>query len=151
MKKIITALILILILLFFTTGCTKEKFYLDSKFYKESKYIDLTKDEYNSLNDENYIIYTYNSYCNFKIPCDNIFKETMDKYNLSFYSMPYSDLKETELYNTVKFAPSVIIIKNKKVVAYLKADSDDDYDKYQDSESCTNWLESYIYLEPQST
>ena len=75
----------------------------------------------------------------------------MDKYNLSFYSMPYSDLKETELYNTVKFAPSVIIIKNKKVVAYLKADSDDDYDKYQNSESFTNWLESYIYLEPQST
>lgn len=149
MKKIITALILILLL--FTTGCTKEKFYLDSKFYKESKYIDLTKAEYNSLTAENYIIYTYNSYCNFKIPCDNIFKETMDKYNLSFYSMPYSDLKETELYNTVKFAPSVIIIKNKKVVAYLKADSDDDYDKYQNSESFTNWLESYIYLEPQST
>ena len=65
--------------------------------------------------------------------------------------MPYSDLKETELHNTVKFAPSIIIIKNKKVVAYLKADSDDDYDKYQDSESFTNWLESYIYLEPQST
>ena len=76
----------------------------------------------------------------------NISKETMDKYDLTFYSMGIWEAQNTYVYNTVKYAPSIIIIKDKKVIAYLDAESDEDLIKYQDSDEFEKWLDKYIHL-----
>jgi hypothetical protein len=70
----------------------------------------------------------------------------MTKYNISFYSVPFDEMKESYLYKKVKYAPSVIIIKNGKVIAYLDADKNADLAKYQDDEAFKNWISKYIYL-----
>ena len=70
MKKLIIILLPLLIL----TGCKKqEKINLTNKYYNEGKFITINTLE--NLEEETYILYTYNNYCTFEIPCDKIFKE----------------------------------------------------------------------------
>jgi len=151
MKKILTIFIVIFSIIILV-GCDKEeddgsKIHLDDKFYGKSEYIKIKADEFNKLKDNTYIVYTYNSYCSLKVPCETIFKEVMDKYKLTFYSLFSDEAKKTFVSETVKYAPSIIIIKDKKVVAYLDANSDEDLDKYQDSDQFEKWLGEYIYFE----
>ena len=85
MKKLLVLLTLLIII----TGCNKKdqsgKFYLDDKYYTNGSYINATKDELEQLqkNKASYLVFTYNSYCTFKIPCDNVFEEVMKKYKIS--------------------------------------------------------------------
>ena len=140
MKKVLIFLSLILLL-----GCTKkiDKFYLDDKYYGKSEFI---KIDSNNIPTGNYIIYTYNSFCAFPIHCETIFKEFMDKNNISFYSMPFEELKKTKFHDKVIYGPSILIIKDNELIAYLDAESDDDIPKYQDVDAFTNWITTYIYI-----
>lgn len=143
MKKILILLIILL------TGCQKNnttKLHLEEKYYKESKYIEVSAKDIEKLKNETYLIYTYNNYCSLKIPCDTIFKKVMDKYNITILSIPYEETKGLFIYKTVKYAPSIIIVQKDKVVAYLDPDNDDDYNKYQDENEFEKWLNNYIYL-----
>lgn len=154
MKKILT-IIVVIFSIFLLTGCKEEnhnegdgsKIYLDSKFYKKSEYIKIKADEFNELKDGSFVVFTYNSFCSLAKPCDEVFKEVMDKYHLSFYSMGIWEAQNTYIYDTVKYAPSIIVIKDKKIIAYLDAESDEDFSKYQDADEFESWLGEYIYLE----
>ncbi len=139
MKKLIILLLPLLIL----TGCKKqEKVRLTEKYYNEGKFITINSLE--NLEQETYILYTYNNYCSFEIPCDKIFKEYMEKHKIDFLSMPFKEFKNTKLYGKVKYAPSVIIVKEGKVIAYLNANKDQDLNKYQDVHEFENWINKYI-------
>ena len=145
MKKIV-----LLIAIFLLTGCIfnkQEKFYLNSEYYNKGEYIKLNNIELENIKNDSMIIYTYNNFCNLPIHCENIFKEFMDKYKIDFVSIPFSDFKMTSFYKDVSFAPSIIVVNNGKVIDYLKADSDNDYDKYQKEEVFEKWLSEYIYFE----
>ena len=144
MKKIV-----LLIAIFLLTGCVfkQDKFYLDDKYYNNGEYIKINGSDLEKIKNESMIIYTYNNFCNLPIHCENIFKEFMDKYKIDFISIPFSELKNTSFYSNVSFAPSIIIVNNGKVIDYLKADSDSDYNKYQKVDVFEEWLSEYIYLE----
>lgn len=143
-KRIVLILAIIVL-----TGCFNQnsKFYLEDKYYQEGKYIEININDYKNIENEIFILFTYNSYCQFSVPCDQVFLTTMRKYNISFLSMPYDEFKKTNLHDTVKYAPSVIIVKNGKIVTYLDSESDLDIDLYQDDSKFENWLKKYIYLE----
>lgn len=70
----------------------------------------------------------------------------MDQYEVRFLSIPFEDFKNTNFYNKVKYAPSIIIVKKGKVISYLDANSDDDLNKYQDVDVFSEWIKKYIYL-----
>ena len=147
MKKV---LLLLTIVLFIFTGCEKEdRFHLDDKYYGNYKFIDIDNTKIDELqkNKASYLVFTFNPYCTFQKPCDEVFEEFMKTYNISIYNIPFDEFKETELYEKVKYAPSVIAINKGKIVAYLDANSDEDYDKYQEVEEFKEWIEKYVYLE----
>lgn len=142
MKKLFLVLLIILMV-----GCKNEstnKFYLDDKYYGEGKFAEVNG---NDLRNENYVVYIYNNYCSLNISCDTIFKKVMDKYNLTFLSLPFEEAKNTFIYSSVKYAPSIVIVRGKKIVAYLDVNSDNDYSKYQNTNEFEKWLNKYIYLE----
>ena len=148
MKKVILLIILILLV-----GCSKkDRVYLDDEFYGQSKFIKISEEKIEELKDikSTYVLYTYNNFCTMPIPCEDIFEEFMDKNNISFYSIPFSKFKNTYLHETIKFAPTIAIIKNGKILNYLDANSNKDYDYYQDVNKFTNWMTNQIYLEAQS-
>ena len=143
MKKIV-----LLIAIFLLTGCIFKpgKFYLNDQYYNQGEYVKLDSVSLENIKDNSMIIYTYNNFCNLPIHCENIFKEFMDKYQINFISIPFSEFKKTSFYTNVSYAPSIIIVHDGKVIDYLKADSDNDYDKYQKVDVFEEWLSDYIYF-----
>jgi len=150
MKKYL--LIIVLIIPFILCGCTdkNEKIYLSDKYYRDGVYLDVHSSDIDNLKNDNYLLFIYNPYCNFKIPCDKVFEETMDKYKIDILSMAIEEYKKTELFNTVRYAPSILVIKKGKIIAYLDANNDDHLDLYQDSNKFEEWLSKYVYLEKKS-
>lgn len=146
MKKIYYLIFCILIL--FTTGCNKntQKFTLDKKYYNTGEFIKVKSDDLLKLDNENYILYAYNNYCAFAIPCENVFKEFMSKYKIDFLSISFKEFKKTKFYKKIKYAPSIIIIKEGNIVAYLDPNSDDDIDKYQDANKLEEWIKEYVEI-----
>ena len=146
MKKILILLTILIII----TGCknSNKKIYLDDEYYDNGSYIEITKEKLDELqnNKSSYLVFTYNSYCTFKVPCDNIFEEVMKKYNISIYSMPYELIKQTFIHDKVTYAPSIIIINKGNIVTFLDPEKDDDLNKYQDANEFEKWLGKYIYL-----
>ena len=146
MKKILILITFIVLL----TGCDKkiEKFYLDEEYYNEGKYIEVTKEQISDLKDKkaSYILFTYNSYCSFSVPCDNVFENVMKKYNIDVYSIPYEEGKKTYIKDTIKYAPSVLIINKGKIIAYLDPEKNEDVNKFQEEKEFEAWLDKYIYL-----
>lgn len=143
MKKFI-----IIIMCLFLTACTNSsKFSIEKEYYKESKFINVKSEDIEKLkeNKKSFIVFTYNNYCILETPCDEVFKKVMDKYSLSFLYLPYEEMKNTFIYNEVKMAPSVILIKEGNIVAYLDAESDEDLPKYQDVDEFDKWLNSFIF------
>lgn len=150
LKKII--LITLFIPLLF--GCTKKinqndnikRIYLSDKFYNKGEFIEIKNIDLNSLSNNTYILFTYNNYCTLPIPCEDIFKKFMSTYKIDFLSIPFSEYKNSIFYDKVKYAPSILIIKDNQIIAYLDANSDSDLNKYQEVEEFSKWLDKYIYF-----
>ncbi len=143
MKKIILLIIILLLV-----GCTNNKeFHLTDKYYNNGDLISITAQEIPS--NESYILYTYNNFCALPIHCETIFKEVLEKYKIDALSIPFDEFKNTNFYKEVKFAPSVLLIKDGEIITYLKSDSDDDYDKYQKVDEFEKWVKKYIILEKE--
>ena len=144
-KKIILLIFIIILL----CGCNKKDnnvFSLDSKYYNKTEFIKVSSTELDKLSKESFLLFTYNNYCTLKIPCENIFSDFMKEYKVGIVSIKFEDFKNTKYYNDVKYAPSILIIKEGKVIAFLDADSDDDINKYQDVSEFKNWVSKYISL-----
>lgn len=142
MKKVV----LLLLTIFLFIGCTNnEVFSLSEKYYNNGDYISISSEEISD--NESYLLYIYNNFCALPVHCENIFKEAMEKYKIDVLSMPFDDFKNTNYYKKVKYAPSIIIVKNGEIISFLDANSDRDLDKYQDANKFINWLKEYIYLE----
>ncbi len=148
MKKIFIIMLSFLIL----TGCKlnqndgKERMYLSNQYYNKGEFIEIKSSDLLDKINDTYVLFTYNSYCNLPISCEDIFKSFAKKYDIDFISISFEEFKNTKFYNTVKYAPSIIIIKNNEIVDYLDANSDKDLNKYQDQKEFESWLDNYIYF-----
>ncbi len=144
MKKILITLSILLVL----CGCQKkeniEKFYLNDSYYETSGLREIKVDDLND--NDSFLLFTYNYYCSLAIPCDEIFKSFSENENIEILSMSIDEFKKTSYYKTVKYAPSVLIIRDGKIVTYLDAEKNSDIEKYQDVEKFTEWVEKYIYF-----
>lgn len=152
MKKVGYVLIPILVALIIVFGyilLNKKditKYYLDDKYYNNGTFIELNATELDNMTG-NYVVFTYNYYCQFATPCEDIFKEYMEKYKIDFLSIPFEQFKNTKLHETVIYAPSIILVNDGEIVDYLSTDNDDDIDRYQDLEKFEDWINQYIYIE----
>lgn len=140
--------IVIGIIIFNKNEYNGEPFYLNDKYYSTGNFIMTDAKELEELIDkkETFLLFVYNNFCTLPIPCETIFLDGIKDYKIDALQITFDEFKNTNLYNTIKLAPSFIIIKDGKIIDYLKADSDDDLDKYQDIEEFKNWLNKYILL-----
>ena len=150
MKKIFIIVLSILLLV----GCThkmnqdddKKRIYLSDSYYNKGEFINIESKELLDKVNDTYLLFTYNSYCNLPVSCEEIFKSFAKKYKIDFLTIPIDEFKNTKFYKTVKYAPSVMIIKNDEIIAYLDAESDVDLNRYQNLEEFESWLDNYIYF-----
>lgn len=66
------------------------------------------------------------------------------KNHVSFYYLTSDYVKDTSVYETVKFFPSVIIYKDGKIVNFLKYDSDEDKEFYKSYEGFEKWIRANV-------
>lgn len=148
MKKTFIIMLSFLVL----TGCKlnqndgKERIYLSDNYYNKGEFIEIKSNDLLDKANDIYVLFTYNSYCSLPVPCEDIFKSFAKKYKIDFISIPFEEFKNTKFYETVEYAPSIIIIKNNEIVDYLDANSDKDLNKYQDQKEFESWLDNYIYF-----
>lgn len=149
-KILIGILILVLIITLVILFVPKNsKFYLDEEYYNtEEEFITIESDKLKELvdNKSSFVVFTYLPYCTFSVPCDVIFKTFLTNNKMSFYSIPYDELDSVKEFKKIKYAPSVIIVKEGKIVKYLDANSDEDLSKYQDVKEFTSWIKKYIKI-----
>ena len=153
MKKIIiilVSLIIFIVALVFVFTLNKDKKFLleDIHYNTEERFIKIDSKELNKLmNDKkSFVVFTYLPYCTFSVPCDVIFETFLNRNNMSFYEIPYDEFTEVKKFKDIKYAPSVVIVKDGKVVTYLDANSDDDIEKYQNADTFGDWITKYIKL-----
>jgi hypothetical protein len=60
--------------------------------------------------------------------------------HLSFVYMTSDYVKDSSLYQTVKYFPSVIIYKNGEIAKYLRYDSDEDKEFYKSYDGFEKWM-----------
>ena len=68
------------------------------------------------------------------------------KNHVSFYYLTSDYVKDTSLYKTVKYFPSVITYKDGKIVNYLHYDSDEDKEFYKSYEGFERWFKANVEL-----
>ena len=99
-----------------------------------------------SLENESFLLFTYNSFCGMAKPCEEVFDAVLKKNKIDYISIPIESFRKTKYHDTVKLAPSFLIIKDGKIVSYLDAENDDHIKYYQNEDDFEKWLSNYIFL-----
>lgn len=148
MKKRIVIILLFIITLvlaaFVILKKNTNKIDLSSKYYGSGEFIEATSEDLLEKKEENYVLFVYNNYCIFKVPCDEIFLSYMKKNKVDFLSMTFEEFKKTSFYDEVSYAPTVLVIKKNNIVAYLDAEKDEDAIRYQSVDEFSKWINKYI-------
>lgn len=146
MKKIKVFLLILVII--FLTGCNNKQVPLEDKYYHNSEIIEIDKDGYSNLikDKENFVMFIYQPMCITSNNFEKILNDFSNEYQITIYKMPYSLVKDTSLYDTIKYYPSFVIFKNGKVIHYLDANSNEDIKYYQDINEFVKWFSEYVVL-----
>ena len=148
MRKVVTIL-LTLGICFFLAGCSKSgTFSLEKKYYKTNEFNELSIKKYNKLikDKESFAIFIYQPLCTNSYEFNKLLTSFVEKYQISFYKMSFSNLKETKMANDIKYYPSFVIYKDGKLVDFLDADSNDDKEYYKNIDEFEKWFSGYVKL-----
>lgn len=143
----VLGVVVVSVILFFVGMMIADKsFKLEDKYYGEAKYIDLDKSKLDKLikDKESFVVFVYQPMCAASSALEGVVTTTMNTYELSFYKISFSDMKETVLGGTVKYYPSVIIYEEGEIVDYLDANSGEDTKIYKKFENFIEWFTDYV-------
>ena len=146
MKKVVR--IIFCILLCMVVGCKNKIFSFEEKYYKEASLNEIQYEELNKLvdNKESFGVFIYQPLCETSSGFESVLNNFIRQYQMSFYKVAYSDIKNTDLGKKIKYYPSFIIYEEGKIVDFLEADKDEDINRYKNIEDFKSWLSSYINL-----
>lgn len=117
----------------------------DSIGYVEN-FVDITGEEYSQMIDEErtFLLFVDQDGCITARGLSAISDEIAKDKNLRVYRIMFSDARKTSLYDKVKYYPSFVIISGGRVVSWLRADADEDIDRFKDRSALESWLDKYI-------
>lgn len=144
---IILIIIIIFILLIISNKSENNlRFYLSDKYYNDGSIIKLNSEDIDSVSSDSFILFTYNNYCGMTRKCDEVFDNVLKKLKLDYVTIPYDEFKKTKYSEVVKYAPSILIIKDGVITSYLDANKDDYLKYYQNEDDFESWLLGRILL-----
>lgn len=131
---------------FLVRGLTPKEFRLDEEMYDKSEAIDIDKGTYEKLiaDKKSFIIMIDKPDCFTTANLRRRMKEFPEEMQFKYYRIMWSQAKESSLHESVKFVPSVAIVREGKIIDFLDADSAEDTDKYNDAEALRSWIDEYI-------
>ena len=144
MKRVVV----LFFLAFFLCGCNKNLVKLDSKYYKESSFIDVSKDELNDLisKEESFMLFIYQPLCQTSYEFNTVVTRFSKEYQMTIYKIEFEDVKKTSLGEDIKYYPSFAIVNKGKLVDFLKTDKDEHINYYKSSDGLSSWIDDYIKI-----
>lgn len=64
--------------------------------------------------------------------------------NVAIYRIMFDEMKKSKMGEYVKYYPSFVVVSRGKVLAFLRADSDEDADAYNNYEAFLGWIDQYV-------
>ena len=125
---------------------------LDAEYYCEGtceeEFTELSKEDYKNLIKKNksFVIFVDQSGCDGADRLRQFSKDYFPESGVKIHKMMFADLKETTLHEKVKYYPSLVVIRKGKVRAFLRADSDEDADAFNQYGSFIDWVNQHILL-----
>ena len=118
------------------------RFRLDEDAYGKSEMISIDDSEYNRLvaDKHSFVVFVDKPGCLKTADMGDWMKELGFKY----YDLQWAYAKNTSLHEYVKYTPSVALIREGEVAAWLDPDSENDMEYYNSPESFREWLKKYI-------
>ena len=125
-----------------------EPFDLKEEYYQKSEIVDVDLEGLEKLIDEeeSFGLYVYLTGCSSCAEFKEVLTDFQDQNNLKIYSCEIRQAIQTDLKDKIKYAPSFVVYKEGKIVAYLDAESNDDLPYYKTADSFKEWLTKYINL-----
>lgn len=159
LNKIVSILMIIIILILIILISLKfkntsnqnntELFYLNDKYYKKSELIEIDIDKYKKLenNKESFVIYVHiPGVCSMRVPFEPIVKEFITTNHLTFYSINFNQITESDLEDYIKYSPSIAIFNNGEMISCLDPNSNNDLEYYESLKGFSKWFTKYVKL-----
>ena len=108
--------------------------------------MELSAEQYEALVQEkgSFVVFVDQPGCHTADELRGFVKKWSAENGVRFYRMWFSDVKETTLYNNVRYYPSVAVVSRGKVVAWRRADADADAGAYNEYEVFSEWMGRYV-------
>ena len=121
-----------------------EKFQLSSEYRNNTTWTELTRESYENLkkDQKSFILISHLPDCQAKII--QFLKDYSTERQIAINYMVWSEFHEIEKDSGIKYAPTVIIYNDGKIVDYLKSDSDADTAKYNNYDDFKGWLDQKL-------
>lgn len=110
---------------------------------------EINKDNFEEITNENEytLIFVYLKGCSACNSFKTIIYDVKSYNDLAVYQIEYKDLTTLGLdISDIKYAPSLIVLKDGKALAYLDSSSDDDKEYYKEAYSLSKWLSNYMNI-----
>ena len=145
---ILSIILVILIALLILNSKKIKPIDIDSEYYENNELIEIDKEELEQLEKDkkSFVVFVYLPGCTSCAAFSEVLEEFQSKNNITIYKIQIKDAKETSIGKKVKYAPSFIVYKEGKIVAYLDATKDKDKPYYESNEKFTEWFIKYVNL-----
>lgn len=128
---------------------TDTRVVLDEEYHPgKADFLSLGANEYEELlgAQKSFIIFVDQEGCTTADRLNEYITKYIEERGIIVYRMMFSDVKESSLHDQVKYYPSMVIVSKGKPVAWLKADSDDDAEFYNNYEKFEEWLNERLKI-----
>lgn len=124
------------------------KFEFDDELYGRAELIEIDAAGYDELvaKKASFGLLVYQPLCTASYEFTQIVTAFTEAEQVSFYQIPFSQLKETALAEVVKYYPSFVLVREGEVVDALDAESDEDTAIYKEQTAFYDWLTGYVTL-----
>lgn len=112
----------------------------------DGEYMELGTDEYEKLiNDQkSFVVMVDQGGCTTADRLKGYTKDFAASKGFKVYKMMFEDMKKTSMHDFVKYYPSVVVVSRGKVIGFLRADTNEDSDMYNNYEAFSNWFQKYL-------
>ena len=129
---------------------SQTKMSLDKEYYCggacSDGFMELTPDEYEKLigNRKSFIVLIDQNGCTTADRLRGFVRNYALETGIKVYRMMFSEMKGTTLHEKVKYYPSVVLVNKGNIVNFLRADSDEDADIYNNYDRFKGWMTQYL-------
>jgi hypothetical protein len=126
-----------------------KQFKLSPEYYGSSEQIELTNAEYDQLVEakKSFVVFIDLGNCVTANEISGYIQQIADEHQVQFYHIMADDAKEGSLHESVKFYPSVALVKEGKIAEFIHADEEEYSSMYHSQTDLNNWFNQYIIWE----